>query len=105
VRRCEILWFHPACGHIPEEQQDEPPDGEHPPLPHAGPEDDFPIEIPPIADICFSVDVAPQDGQGICLLRSPVTNSSNLFPHFVHRYSKIGIQNPFKIRLFFIKQK
>ncbi len=93
--KCALLRSHPACGHIPEEQHDEPPAGEHPPLPQDGPEDDFPIEMPPIADICFSVDVAPHDGHETCLFRSPVTNSSNFFPQFVQRYSKIGIQNPF----------
>jgi hypothetical protein len=54
-----------ACGHIPEEQGDEPAP-EHPDEPHAGkPVEGFPIEIPPIADISFSVDFAPHDGQGI----------------------------------------
>jgi hypothetical protein len=61
------------------------------PHPELHPGDGFPIEIPPIADICFSVFFSPHVGQGIATSRSPVTNSSNLFPHLAHRYSKIGI--------------
>jgi hypothetical protein len=39
------------------EQHDEPHDGI--------PEGDFPIDIPPIADISFSVLSEPHDGQGM----------------------------------------
>jgi hypothetical protein len=47
--------------------------------------------IDPTADISFSVSMDLHDGQGIVLLRLPLTSSSNLFPHFLHLYSNIGM--------------
>jgi hypothetical protein len=41
---------------------------------HADPQggaDELPIDIPPMADISFSVEAVPQAGQGITLSRSP----------------------------------
>jgi hypothetical protein len=93
-------WTQPACGHIPEAQGDGPAPV-HPDEPHAGnPEEDFPIDIPPIADISFSVVFDPQDGQGTWVFRSPVTNSSNLLPQSEQRYSNIGIKNSFYFSFF-----
>jgi hypothetical protein len=66
---------YPACGQHP------PPAAAHAEAlaqleAQAGPDNDFPMAIPPMTDMIFSVAREPQEGQGMVLSRSPVTSSS-----------------------------
>lgn len=80
--------YQAACGHPPPEEQHEEALEQFDPQ---GPVDELPIEIPPIADINFSVLADWQVGQGIDLFRSPLMISSKTLPQSLHRYSYIGI--------------
>jgi hypothetical protein len=80
--------------------------GQHPPAPqdvepgHGAPEEQakspppFPMDMPPMRDMSFSVFFEAQTGHGTASDRLLDTISSNAFPHSSQRYSKIGIDFP-----------
>lgn len=98
-RVCLVFYLQSQPGHSPPPQQDG--DGiSHAPVPHKF-ADAF-AALTPKTENSFTKFVLSHCGQGI-IFSEDNTNSSNLWPHFLHKNSKIGMIQPFRFLFYLFK--